>query len=74
MVGDFVFSPLRQSFSHPTEKVRCVLIAHRLCLALFLSCLEITIVSTALVSISHDLQGFHKDSWIVTSYLLTYTG
>lgn len=50
------------------------LISRSLCLALFLSTLEISIVSTALVSISDDLQGFHKDSWIVTSYLVTYTG
>ncbi|KAL8785687.1 MAG: hypothetical protein Q9213_003246 [Squamulea squamosa] len=45
-----------------------------ICLALFLSTLEITIVSTALVSISNDLNGFHRSSWVITSYLLTYTG
>ncbi|KAL8805180.1 MAG: hypothetical protein Q9200_005536 [Gallowayella weberi] len=45
-----------------------------ICLALFLSTLEITIVSTALVSISDDLDGFHKSSWVITSYLITYTG
>ncbi|KAF2865599.1 major facilitator superfamily transporter [Massariosphaeria phaeospora] len=46
----------------------------RLCLCLFLSTLESTIVGTALVAITNDLKGFDISSWIVTSYLLTYTG
>ncbi|KAL8652529.1 MAG: hypothetical protein Q9210_002627 [Variospora velana] len=54
--------------------VRFYLLTVALCLALFLSTLEITIVSTALVSISDELHGFHKDSWVITSYLVTYTG
>ncbi|KAI1321022.1 drug resistance transporter [Xylariaceae sp. FL0255] len=41
--------------------------------ALFLVNFEITIVSTALVSISNDLNGFGKISWVVTAYLITYT-
>ncbi|KAF5020450.1 hypothetical protein F66182_7529 [Fusarium sp. NRRL 66182] len=45
-----------------------------LCLSLLLSTLETTIVSTALVSIVDALQGFNMASWIVTSYLVTYTG
>ncbi|KAL8650356.1 MAG: hypothetical protein Q9226_005182 [Calogaya cf. arnoldii] len=53
---------------------RFYLLTFAICLALFLSTLEITIVSTALVSISDDLNGFHKSSWVITSYLLTYTG
>jgi len=40
----------------------------------FLSILEISIVSTALVAITNDLKGFERSSWIITSYLLTYTG
>ncbi|OJD28332.1 hypothetical protein ACJ73_00257 [Blastomyces percursus] len=43
-------------------------------LSLFLSTLETTIVSTSLVSITNALDGFEKRDWIVTSYLLTYTG
>jgi MFS family permease len=35
---------------------------------------EVTIVSTSLVSITDDLQGFRKTSWIVTGYLATYMG
>ncbi|KAI1260126.1 drug resistance transporter [Xylariaceae sp. FL1019] len=42
-------------------------------LALFLVNFEITIVSTALVSIADDLHGYSKESWVVTAYLITYT-
>ncbi|KAH8687908.1 drug resistance transporter EmrB/QacA subfamily [Tricladium varicosporioides] len=45
-----------------------------LCLSLFLSTVESTIVSTTLVAITNSLGGFQKSSWIITSYLLTYTG
>ncbi|EED14417.1 efflux pump antibiotic resistance protein, putative [Talaromyces stipitatus ATCC 10500] len=43
-------------------------------LALFLSTVETTIVGTSLVSITNALGGFDKRDWVVTSYLLTYTG
>lgn len=46
----------------------------RLWISLFLSTLETTIVSTSLVSITNALNGFILRDWIVTSYLLTYTG
>jgi MFS family permease len=46
----------------------------RVCLNLFLSNLETTIVSTSLVSISNSLHSFSSSSWIVTAYLVTYTG
>lgn len=36
--------------------------------------LEVTIVSTSLVDITNDLRGFDRTSWIVTGYLLTFTG
>ncbi|KAI0097180.1 major facilitator superfamily transporter [Nemania sp. FL0031] len=45
-----------------------------LCVSLLLSTLETTIVSTSLVSIVNALHGFDRSSWVVTSYLLTYTG
>lgn len=45
-----------------------------LCVSLLLSTLETTIVSTALVSIVDALHGFDRSGWVVTSYLLTYTG
>ncbi|KAK4200774.1 multidrug resistance protein 3 [Triangularia verruculosa] len=43
-----------------------------LALGLFLVNFEITIVSTALISITSELQEFRKSSWIITAYLLTY--
>ncbi|KAF2106986.1 putative MFS multidrug transporter [Lophiotrema nucula] len=45
-----------------------------MCLGLFLASLESTIVSTSLLSITNDLNGFRKASWVVAAYLLTYTG
>lgn len=45
-----------------------------LSLALFLTGIEATIVSTSLVTIVNDLENSEQSSWIVTSYLLTYTG
>jgi hypothetical protein len=47
---------------------------NRLLLAVFLPQVEGTIAATALVSITNDLQGFDKSSWIITAYMLTYTG
>lgn len=43
-------------------------------IALFLSTIETTIVSTSLVSITDALNGFLIKDWIVTAYLVTYTG
>lgn len=46
----------------------------RLGIAVFLVTVEISIVATALVSIGDSLHAFDLTSWIVTAYLLTYTG
>ena len=46
----------------------------RLCMGLFLAALDTTIVSTSLVTITKSLKAWSRSSWIVTSYLLTYTG
>ncbi|KAL9079021.1 MAG: hypothetical protein Q9157_002078 [Trypethelium eluteriae] len=58
----------------PKEKWRLNVLVLGLCVSLLLSTLETTIVSTALVSITNELNGFAQRDWIVTSYLLTYTG
>ncbi|KAI0206463.1 hypothetical protein F4808DRAFT_120507 [Astrocystis sublimbata] len=50
------------------------LITVGLSLGLFLVSLEVTIASTALGSISNEFHNFSQSSWIVTAYLLTYTG
>lgn len=46
----------------------------RLLLGIFLVNFEISIVSTSLVSITDDLEGFGRSSWVITAYLLTYIG
>lgn len=46
----------------------------RLCLCLFLTNLEIPIVSTSLVSIAGELGGLEKLYWITTAYMLGYAG
>jgi MFS family permease len=43
-------------------------------LSLFLTNLEIPIVTTSLVAITADLGGFDKVSWLISSYLLGYVG
>lgn len=53
---------------------RLYILMFGLLLAMFLSALETTIVSTSLVSITNALDGFDRRNWVVTSYLLTYTG
>ncbi|KAI9662563.1 MAG: hypothetical protein M1821_008730 [Bathelium mastoideum] len=58
----------------PMQKWRLNVLILGLCVSLLLSTLETTIVSTALVSITNELNGFSQRDWIVTSYLLTYTG
>lgn len=44
-----------------------------LSLALFLAAMESTIISTSLISITNELGGFQRSSWIVAAYLLGYT-
>jgi MFS family permease len=34
--------------------------------------MELSVVATAIVSISNDIGGFESSSWIMTSYLLGY--
>ncbi|PYH87842.1 MFS general substrate transporter [Aspergillus ellipticus CBS 707.79] len=43
-------------------------------LSLFLATAEITIISTSLVTIDDHLAGREQSTWIITSYLLTFTG
>lgn len=46
----------------------------RLCMCLFLTNMESTIVVTALIGITNDLGGFQLSSWIIAAYLLGYVG
>jgi hypothetical protein len=40
---------------------------------MFIVNVEVSVVATALVSIANDLHGYDQVSWVVTSYLITYT-
>lgn len=46
----------------------------RLWLSLFISSIEVTIVSTALFKISDDLNALTQSHWVVVAYLFTYNG
>lgn len=48
----------------------------RLCasLCMFLVNMEVSIIGTSLISITNDLGGFKQTGWVVTGYLVTYTG
>lgn len=68
---------------HGTSQIACLphmegrrlwLLITVLCVGLLLSTLETTIVATALISISSELEDYGRSNWIVASYLLTYTG
>lgn len=51
-----------------------VLTVARIELALFMTLLESTIVSTSVITITNDVGGYVKSSWLFTSYLLTFGG
>ncbi|KAL2793730.1 major facilitator superfamily domain-containing protein [Aspergillus keveii] len=46
----------------------------RIGLGIFLSAAEITIMSTSLVTITDELMHYEQGSWLITAYLLTFTG
>jgi hypothetical protein len=41
---------------------------------MFLVNVEVSIVGTALVPIVEDLKGVERMGWVITGYLITYTG
>ncbi|KAL3262891.1 hypothetical protein ABHI18_002324 [Aspergillus niger] len=77
-MGRYEFTGPSDSSDHDweggLEGARLYLGGAGLYVALFLTGLETMIIGTTLVSITDDLQGFGKSSWIITSYLLTYAG
>ena len=46
----------------------------RLNLGIFLATMEVSIVSTALVEITDELQAFNNSSWVINAYLSSFTG
>ena len=49
-------------------------VASSLSLCMLLVNIEVSIVGTSLISITNDLHGFSQQGWVVTGYLITYTG
>ncbi|KAE8155111.1 MFS multidrug transporter [Aspergillus avenaceus] len=85
MSGDLAATDSQQSTSPVLEKAperkdlfphgwRLVFTAIGIYMSLYLVNLEVTIVSTSLITITSDLNGFDKTSWIITGFLSTYTG
>ncbi|KAI1087573.1 drug resistance transporter EmrB/QacA subfamily [Rostrohypoxylon terebratum] len=67
---DFATEPPREYL----KGWKLYILTFALCLSLFLSTLETTIVSTSLISITNALGDFEQRDWVVTAYLITYTG
>ena len=59
---------------HGQALLEFLLKLNSLCSGLLLSALETSIIATALVSISSSLGRYDKANWVVTAYLITYTG
>jgi len=59
---------------HSITGPRRVVLVISLLAGLLFSSLDTSIVSTSLVTISHDLDDFTNAPWIVLAYLLTYMG
>ncbi|KAF5529043.1 multidrug transporter, partial [Fusarium phyllophilum] len=57
---------------HSITGPRRVVLVISLLAGLLFSSLDTSIVSTSLVTISHDLDDFTNAPWIVLAYLLTY--
>lgn len=53
---------------------RFIMVLFAVFFMLFIVQVESTIVSTSLVTISHELGGFDNTSWVVSSYLLGFVG
>jgi MFS family permease len=52
----------------------CVSLENRLAISLFVTNLEIPIVTTSLVAIANDLGNAKNVGWVISSYLLGYVG
>ncbi|KAA8564176.1 hypothetical protein EYC84_011123 [Monilinia fructicola] len=52
--------------------LRLHLITVAVCMSLFLTNLEIPIVTTSLISITNDLDSFSQVNWIISAYMLGY--
>ncbi|KAG9201297.1 hypothetical protein G6514_005845 [Epicoccum nigrum] len=57
---------------HYLTGIRFYLIVAAIAISLFLTNLEIPVVTTALISITNDLGGLDHSAWVVSAYLLGY--
>ncbi|KAL9123683.1 MAG: hypothetical protein Q9217_006909 [Psora testacea] len=53
---------------------RLQVLSFSLSLCMLLVNIEVSIIGTSLISITNDLNGFSQQGWVVTGYLITYTG
>lgn len=65
-------SPASTTVLHNITQARLHTIIAGLWLCLFLSAMDTTIVTTALIKISSDFHSLEQAPWLVTAYLLTY--
>lgn len=56
----------------PVSQRRLNVIIVGLWICLFLSAMDTTVVTTALIKISSDFDALEKSTWLFTAYLLTY--
>lgn len=49
-------------------------IQYRIGLCVFLVNMEVSIVSTSLVTMTNEFHGFDESTWVITAYLATCTG
>ncbi|KAF2185136.1 MFS general substrate transporter [Zopfia rhizophila CBS 207.26] len=71
-VGNEITTQATPSAVPNISPVRLQVIIAGLWLSLFMSALDTTIITTALIKISSDYNAFGQAAWLVTTYLLTY--
>ena len=67
------FGPRQHSLCFASRH-RTLTLTSSLIISLFLTNIEIPIVTTAVATITDDLGGFDRASWITSAYLLGYVG
>ncbi|RYP52330.1 hypothetical protein DL769_010696 [Monosporascus sp. CRB-8-3] len=72
-VKEGVTSPAEEADVYP-HGVRLVVIMVALCMAIFLTALDQTIIGTAIPKITDEFQGLDKVSWYGAAYFMTFGG
>jgi MFS family permease len=58
----------------PPQSLEKLLTLSSLMICIYMVNVEVTIVSTSLITIANGFHSFNRTSWVVTGYLITYTG